>query len=191
MVNMNGLYDIIRKRSTPGVLIFDSEERLLYSNDEVLELLPCLRIVDCVSGDMHDVLVEIHKLCRQVVDGSDPGCATPGGPAYAVVSNNMGHDLSLRAVQIGYRGGEEKLIHIMILVDRITEKRNIDFGRAREMFNLSSRELDVLRHVCMGSSNKTISEEMFICEYTVKDHIKNIMKKMNAGSRSEIIAKLK
>lgn len=46
----------------------------------------------------------------------------------------------------------------------------------------------MLKLICDGLTNKEISERLFISEYTVKDHIKNIMEKMGASSRGEIIA---
>ena len=41
-----------------------------------------------------------------------------------------------------------------------------------------------------GGGSKAISEELFISEYTVKDHIKGLMRKMNVSKRYEMIARL-
>lgn len=37
------------------------------------------------------------------------------------------------------------------------------------------------KYICEGFTNREIAENRFISEYTVKVHIKNIMKKMQAG----------
>lgn len=49
---------------------------------------------------------------------------------------------------------------------------------------LTSRELDVLRGVSKGQSNKIIASDLRITEHTVKNHIKNILSKLNADDRT-------
>jgi DNA-binding CsgD family transcriptional regulator len=56
---------------------------------------------------------------------------------------------------------------------------------------MTKREGEVVSLICEGLTNREISEAIFISEYTVKVHIKNIMKKMKATSKNEIIALLK
>lgn len=55
---------------------------------------------------------------------------------------------------------------------------------------LSKREVEILRCVCRGLTNKEIAEIKFISEYTVKDHVKKIMRNMAVSSRSEILPAL-
>jgi DNA-binding NarL/FixJ family response regulator len=52
---------------------------------------------------------------------------------------------------------------------------------------LSPRELEVLRLVSEGSSNKAIAWKLSISEHTVKFHINSILSKMHAGSRTEAV----
>jgi two-component system NarL family response regulator len=53
---------------------------------------------------------------------------------------------------------------------------------------LSERELQVLEKMALGKSNKEIGQALFISEYTVKNHVKTILKKLNALGRTEAIA---
>ncbi|MEH3033060.1 MAG: response regulator transcription factor [Aeromicrobium erythreum] len=50
---------------------------------------------------------------------------------------------------------------------------------------LTARELQVLRLVARGLSNREIAEELFISENTVKNHIRNMLEKLQMKSRME------
>jgi two-component system NarL family response regulator len=50
---------------------------------------------------------------------------------------------------------------------------------------LSEREIDVLKLMAQGKSNKEIGSALFISEGTVKSHVKGIFAKMNVISRTE------
>jgi len=42
---------------------------------------------------------------------------------------------------------------------------------------LSERELQVLDQMALGKSNKEIGQQLYISEYTVKNHVKSVLKK--------------
>ncbi len=50
---------------------------------------------------------------------------------------------------------------------------------------LTDRELQVLRLVARGLNNKDIAAELFISENTVKNHVRNILEKLQLHSRME------
>jgi DNA-binding NarL/FixJ family response regulator len=52
---------------------------------------------------------------------------------------------------------------------------------------LTDRELEVLRLVARGLNNRSIAEELFISENTVKNHIRNILEKLQLHSRMEAV----
>ena len=54
---------------------------------------------------------------------------------------------------------------------------------------LTSRELEVLRLVAAGHSNRDIANELFISPKTASVHVSNIMGKLGAASRGEAAAK--
>jgi DNA-binding NarL/FixJ family response regulator len=53
---------------------------------------------------------------------------------------------------------------------------------------LSAREIEVLRRMAAGKSNKEIGAELFISEGTVKTHVKSIFAKLDVVSRTEAVA---
>ena len=52
---------------------------------------------------------------------------------------------------------------------------------------LTDRELEVLKLVAQGMSNREIAEELFISENTVKNHVRNILEKLHLHSRMEAV----
>jgi len=52
---------------------------------------------------------------------------------------------------------------------------------------LTDRELEVLRLVARGMNNREIAKELFISENTVKNHIRNILEKLQLHSRMEAV----
>ena len=50
---------------------------------------------------------------------------------------------------------------------------------------LTERELDVLRRVAQGNSNKEIAEQLDIAEMTVRAHVSNILGKLHLASRTQ------
>ena len=52
---------------------------------------------------------------------------------------------------------------------------------------LTTRELEVLKLVAQGMSNRDVAEALFIAENTVKNHVRNILEKLQLHSRMEAV----
>jgi len=50
---------------------------------------------------------------------------------------------------------------------------------------LSPREIDVLRLVAQGRSNRDIGAELFISEHTAANHVRSILRKTSSANRTE------
>ncbi|MEW2427954.1 response regulator transcription factor [Micromonospora sp. NPDC047644] len=53
---------------------------------------------------------------------------------------------------------------------------------------LSSRELEVLRHLATGRTNAEIAKALFVATGTVKAHLNHIFRKLDAASRLQAVA---
>jgi two-component system nitrate/nitrite response regulator NarL len=51
---------------------------------------------------------------------------------------------------------------------------------------LSQRELDIIRSLADGHTNKSIAKELSITEATVKVHIKTVLRKLGASNRTQV-----
>lgn len=52
---------------------------------------------------------------------------------------------------------------------------------------LTDRELEVLKLVATGLNNRDIAKQLFISENTVKNHVRNILEKLQLHSRMEAV----
>jgi two-component system response regulator DevR len=55
--------------------------------------------------------------------------------------------------------------------------------------HLSDRELEVIKFVAKGMSNKKIASELFVTESTVKFHLQNASKKLHTHNRAELVSR--
>jgi DNA-binding NarL/FixJ family response regulator len=73
--------------------------------------------------------------------------------------------------------------------DSIMGKVKNTMARRRPTYDddipLTNREVQVLRHVALGLSNREIGRSLDISIETVKEHVQNIRRKLEAGDRTE------
>jgi DNA-binding NarL/FixJ family response regulator len=91
------------------------------------------------------------------------------------------------AIQTVCRG--EKVLDPQIttkVVGRLTSQQPT--YRGDEMLEaLTAREMEVLRAVACGKSNKEVAEALFLSVYTVQVHLRNIYGKMGVSNRTEAV----
>lgn len=52
---------------------------------------------------------------------------------------------------------------------------------------LSAREIDVLKEIVKGKSNKEIGEALYVSEKTVKTHVSHILNKLEVSDRTQAV----
>ena len=68
---------------------------------------------------------------------------------------------------------------------------DLKFIRDRlKQYDLTARQKDITTLAAGGKSNKDIARELFISEYTVKDHLKQIFRTIGIHNRSELVPRL-
>ena len=113
-----------------------------------------------------------------------------------VLSSYGGGDDVTNAIQCGACGYVLKSMPLKQVFQAVRTVHSGGFYLPREMSErmgrriqseMSARELDVLRLIAKGRSNKEIASELGIAEGTVKTHVTNIFGKLGAADRTQAI----
>lgn len=144
-------------------------------------LLPAYRL-DALSivvlkqrGADDDALQRLHALLDFVGAQGAGGILLEQGRAI----ESLLHSAQRRNRELILSGAERDLIaHVLALL-------NTAYPGDHEGF--SARELEVLRELCNGRSNKAIGQCLDLSENTVKFHLKRLYKKLDADSRAGAI----
>ncbi|WP_421203623.1 response regulator [Aeromonas sp. 602658] len=127
-----------------------------------------------------------------------------GSPAIIIVFSALDsqHNM-LRCLQAGADGFVSKLDDIMMLKKAILKcqsqkkafpKKVMHHGKYAELIDgdnifstLSSREMTVLRNLCLGKANKEIAIDMLLSEKTISTYKARLMAKLNVSNIVELI----
>lgn len=176
------ILELVRSRSSPGVLILDRDHKVLYANQEALSLLK----------NTGEIPPEMRTLCDEAQSQESNNQSAVESKGHCALLWREGEPpCSMRAILIGAQEIERPATHVMVLVENVTEQHGLNLKKAKSQYGLTDREIEVVALLAQGLTNKEIGSKLFISEHTIKDHIKNIMKKMSAASRSEIAYILK
>jgi PAS domain S-box-containing protein len=112
------------------------------------------------------------KYLLDAIDGNEPAYFNAEKGCYRVKTNLTHHNPPVKIILL-----EPQLDSICIHV-------------GLKHYNLSSRQQEIALLAATGHSNRQIAEKLFITEYTVKDHLKEIFQKIGVHSRSELCPKI-
>lgn len=68
----------------------------------------------------------------------------------------------------------------------INKEQAVDTKSISNTHNLSTKEIDIIRLIANGLTNKEISNELFLSEGTIKNNISSILSKLNLRDRTQI-----
>jgi len=111
---------------------------------------------------------------------------------YVMLLGSVGTLMVAEAVRAVHGG--QSLINPSMAGKLLTEfatlaKRDSEEERAQHVAapKLTDREMEVLKLVARGMNNRDIAKELYISENTVKNHVRNILEKLQIHSRMEAV----
>lgn len=140
-----------------------------------------------------DGLVALEKIRASKPDVRIVMLSTYDNPTYVARSAALG-----AADYVLKESGREELIAAIKRAaagespaeDSLLHRTKETMSRRRERLDrgeipLTNRELQVLRHVALGLSNREIGHSLEISIETVKEHVQNILRKIDAADRTQ------
>ena len=89
----------------------------------------------------------------------------------------------VQAIQEGASGYVLKSIEPARLVQIIRDNKSNGNGQKK----LTKREVEILSLMAKGNANRSIAQNLFISEKTVKNHVSSIFKKLEVGDRTQAV----
>lgn len=119
-------------------------------------------------------------------DDADLRAALRGGAEGYLLKDMNPEDL-VPALEATLRGDNVVAKEMVGTLARIVQGQGNESPRrsAAPLGDLTPREMEILRHVAEGQSNKLIARELNITDGTVKLHVKAILRKLGVHSRVE------
>jgi DNA-binding CsgD family transcriptional regulator len=178
-------------RAQQGILILDQEGEILYQNQEARQIIGTLagkNPSSSLSTDLSlpQIVLELYAEFKQDSDSSS-GPDESSNPFTIRVRCHHGAFYVFSAVLLQLQWNDPCLRHLLILIERVHQTSLM--AECEKPIKLTPREKRVVQLLLEGMTNKEVAACMQIGEYTVKDHIKQIMKKFNVSTRAGIVAK--
>lgn len=192
------------------IAIVDDHRVVGRSLQAYLESFPGLKVVGiAVSGE--EMLDHLTEWAPQIViqdlllPGGMDGIETTRrvlerAPAVRVIALTASTDEArmmgvLRAGAVGYVRKDADPETLLAAVRAVARGRTyIDPAVSREISQvavasdeLTAREVEVLRRLALGRSNKEIASELFVGEDTVKTHVSHVFAKLHVENRSQAV----
>ena len=67
-----------------------------------------------------------------------------------------------------------------------TKNDSIDIEGIKNRYNLNSKEINIIKEIANGLSNKEIGEKLFLSEGTIKNNISTILSKLSLRDRTQL-----
>ncbi|MBY6262181.1 DNA-binding response regulator [Azospirillum sp. 412522] len=154
---------------------------------------PDLILVDLPSGADEEVdalrmLRENHPSIRVVILTNDLETrrlsAALGAGAGGYLLKDIACEALMQSLKLVMMGEKVFPTHLAeLLVSGRTEDMGAELPTRRK--GLSQREVQILRCLLNGNSNKMIANHLSITEATVKVHLKSLLRKINASNRTQ------
>ncbi len=172
----NGLaaLNFVKSGNIPDVILMDISMPVMNGIDaarQIKEIVPDIKIIMLTSfNEEKQVFAAFHS-------GANAYCLKNIKPQElvnvinSVINGAIWIDSSIASYIL-------QLFHSETAVNAIKEQEHNDF-------DLTAREMDILKLVAAGKSNKEIADELILSIHTVKNHLKNILQKLCVEDRTQ------
>jgi len=193
------LLAVATRRAIPGIIILNHRKKPEFFNQGALDFVSILNGDKLASAKKRPRRLVPPKIIFALYDNiikgfkSDrpfPHVGNGHVPCQIVLVPTQEATFCCRGFFINPRQHPIKnTFHIMILIERISSQRyGVDLEKLKPQFGLTNRQLEIMKPLMSGASNKEIANKLCVSEDTIKGHLKHIMRQMGVSSRTELLS---
>jgi DNA-binding NarL/FixJ family response regulator len=135
----------------------------------LVERLPAAKVIVLSNYDEEQFLLEAFR-----------------SGAYGYLLKNVGRDALIDAIVAAYQG---KHMLSPELMDGVLRRfADLAEQQGMEQFGLSAKEVELLRLVAEGATNRELAERLYWSETTVKRKLSDVFKKLDVSDRAQAVA---
>lgn len=187
------LTEFLDKESIPALAVKSVAQ---VEEDQLRRAEQNLFLVDIHSVDVNDVITQLLETDQRLecelligvfnIDDEDALTRLAGLP---MVNGGFLHDcpqgLLTKGIKAIFEG--ELWFPRKVLQQYLVKSRAFNKTFARNEVNLTDREIEVLKVMATGAKNSEIAHILNLSPHTIKTHIYNIFKKINASNRLQAV----
>jgi LuxR family transcriptional regulator of csgAB operon len=167
--------------------VAESVSEIPPENEEAAEAKKLI-LLDCIGND---IAASLQKLSKSVLlclfnlhpnSGVEEESVANGVKGFFYLGDSV--EQLLNGIQAIFKGEMWLSRKIMTRFILNNQKEKFSF-LAQSGLRLTRREREILIMVAEGAANREIADKLFISRHTVKTHLHNVFKKINASSRSQ------
>jgi DNA-binding CsgD family transcriptional regulator len=183
------------QRAGSGIVVLSSSMQLLHMNRQASELAKKINNIEqmgSVAKSAHGVLpTALTELCGEIIKALHIRTEAKDWEQFELkrIAGDPNKPILLRGFGLPDRGGVQNA-RLVVTMEELGRKKTLNADHARDRFQLTNREQSVVEHLAKGWTNKEIANALQITEQTVKEHIKHIMRKTNASTRTGILVQV-
>ena len=186
---------LAEQRAGSGIVVLTSSMQLLHMNRQASELAKKINASE-QSGNTarsaHGVLpTSLTELCGEIIKALHVRTEAKDWEQFEIkrITGDPNQPVLLRGFGLPDPGGVDHA-RLVVTMEELGRKQNFNTDLARDKFQLTNREQSVIEHLAKGWTNKEIANALQITEQTVKEHIKHIMRKTSATTRTGILVQI-
>ena len=184
--------ELSRQHVQAGILgrAVDAAPAAVFVTDEEGGFVAANRYACTMLGRQREELLRTHL--GDVVWGADPLPSVDDGSAVGIAQlrHSDGSKVIVRYQVRALNGGDSPFAVWLATPRHVGRPSSLEARspRARDHGVLSAREIEILQLIADGLENEAIARELYISTETVKSHVRRILQKLGAHSRTYAVA---
>lgn len=131
------------------------------------------------SSDISVIILSDREDASSVLGALDKGVR-------GYITTSMALDVAVHAIRL-VRAGGTFVPALTLIASRDSIKKLPSSSEISRSSLFTARQTKVVGELRLGKPNKIIAHELNMCESTVKVHVRNIMKRLRAKNRTEVV----